>query len=341
MNPCNRATAILVFTLTLVVIGLLLTAAPISAQTGSDDGLGSGETTTMNANDKMFYDVHTKLAAKHIRLKNLPRAKEELELVLSAIPKNGRTHFRLAVVSAKMKDFTAAWRHLELSRAELGNNARFQAFEKQLTSAFPKPDNLSLDSPREALPAPKFQAETIGVFLVSMCETGAISSRIKKFETGPVQSGAFDLTLISATGTLDATGLMAGFKEIKEAAVQLADQQGSDTKKLRFRVTVTGQPATNPNVKPISNSEYTKLRDEVSQDADVSLKNARETEPDASGVMKGTYSVIGRDPRSIYKMINGLQDHLIDFSINHLSSTEFNQQSIWKGEITLTLKISG
>lgn len=316
-----------------MLVGVVLLA--IAGSGMAQDGAPSSD--DMNANDRAYYMVHTKLAAKHIRLRNLDRAREELDLLLTQFPKHAKTHFRKAIVCAKLKDFTAAWRHLELARGELGGHPRFTEFEKKLADTSPKPANLSLETPREALPAPRFQAEAVGQVVVALCENREISSRIVRLECVKTPTGG-DISLIGS-GPVDPGPVGNAIKEISGAKVTIADTQ-PDPKRMLLNVLVSGLPATNPGVQAVNGSEFNKLRDEAANEADVSLRNHRETEPDAAGLMSGTYDFIARDPRAIYQFVGELSTHLAEFNFNRLAASEFNQQAVWRGELSWMVKIA-
>ena len=321
--------------------------AAFAQDEGGDSGAGSEQPAgdqKLDKNDQMYFDVHTKLAAKALKAKNLAKARAELGLVLQVAPKSAVTNYRLAIVCAKAKDFTAAWRHLEIARPGMEKHAQaahFKKFAEKLASVSPKPANLDLAAPKEALPPPKFQAEAAAVFLVHAAESKDVVSRIERFECTLPADGAFALTVVGS-GPIDPGVLGNALSALPDATVA-QDSVSSDSKRVTYKVKFAANlPVANPAIKTVTLSDYTQRRDQAATDADLSLRNARESETDpATGLMKGTYEFIASDLRGVLTMVNTISDCVSEFAVVKAGPAEFNQKRVWKGEIVLQVKVGG
>ena len=79
-----------------------------------------------------------KLAALSLSTKDFDKARMELDQILARIPEYPDACFMHAVISAKEKNFTAAWRHIGAAQKGAPDNRQIKDFIDRLEKACPK-----------------------------------------------------------------------------------------------------------------------------------------------------------------------------------------------------------
>lgn len=281
--------------------------------------------------DKMYGEAHMKLARRNFKLGNVDRAREELDLVIERIPTHAEARFMRAVIAAKAKDFTAAWRHISIAEQSAPNHPRIKEFVARLEQAMPRPSVI----PDEvaARPAPGHASELLGDALEALFANKKATAGVSALGcTGVEETGGKIVAKLTFEGSapLDENQIKDALKDALKADVTDTTTASAGAT-LEITVEIPGLPLLNPSAKPVSS--LGELLKTASVETDVALKNSSESEPDADKRITGTYTIVAASLRSVNDFMRRLSSEAVDCRIVHLANTTMNEQNVWKGEV--------
>lgn len=295
-----------------------------------------GASKKLTKEDENYIKLHMKLANRYFGKKNYEKAKEEAGNVLERDNSHAGSHFMLAVIAGRLKDYKSAWYHIKIAKEKNSGESKIDDFIKKLKTVSSETNNpewvegiytgLEKDASNRTF-------DLIEKLLYDNCSSNitSISTTDYKDESKTTVEITF-----SARDSFNANQIVSVLQKNNKSGITTINKSDNN---LVVKLSYVQVKAENPDAKAIKGiSEF--VSDLTEQLPEVAI-NDTEDEETKNGTQVVVYDLSSREFPAINAFMRKISPYSLKYVLKNMELAYIGKtkETMWKAQIRVTYKI--